>query len=70
MGTIDKIIAYEQGELEAVETVELFAELVKTKQAWSLQGHYGRTAQRLIDVGLIDNAGVINSDVFDEYLNY
>ena len=54
---VDKIIAYEQGELTDTETVELFAQLVKSGQAWSLQGHYGRIAKALIDNGYIDEAG-------------
>lgn len=54
---IEQIIAYEQGDLGADETVDLFADLVKTGQAWSLQGHYGRTAQALIDHGYIDLDG-------------
>ncbi len=56
---VDKIITYESGELTDTETVELFAQLVKSGQAWSLQGHYGRTAKALIDNGYIDEAGDI-----------
>jgi hypothetical protein len=53
MNQIDKIIAYEQGELTEEETIQLFEELVESGLAWSLQGHYGRTAKSLIDAGLI-----------------
>lgn len=56
---IDKIISYEQGELTDNEVITLFAELVKTGMAWSLQGHYGRTAICLIESGYIDNKGNI-----------
>jgi hypothetical protein len=52
MAQIDKIIAYEQGELDEDETVSLFQELIDSGLAWQLQGHYGRTAARLIDAGL------------------
>lgn len=52
MKLIDKIIAYESGELSEEETIKLFQELIDTGLAWQLQGHYGRTAQRLIEVGL------------------
>jgi len=48
-----QIIAYETGELNHDEIVQLFQNLVDTGLAWSLQGHYGRTAQALIDAGLI-----------------
>ncbi len=48
-----QIIAYESGELEEEEVIELFQELVNTGLAWSLQGSYGRTAIRLLEAGLI-----------------
>lgn len=50
---VDRIIAYETGELGEEETVGLFQELVDSGQAWTLQGHYGRTAQALIEAGLV-----------------
>ena len=48
-----QIIAYEIGQLHEFEIVELFQKLVDTGLAWSLQGHYGRTATALIEAGLI-----------------
>lgn len=56
---IDMIIAYESGELKAKDTMTLFAELVRTGQAWSLQGHYGRVASQLIEQGYISKKGKI-----------
>lgn len=53
MINIDKIISYEEGTLSEQETLELFQELVDSGDAWTLQGHYGRTAKYLIDAGLI-----------------
>jgi hypothetical protein len=50
---LDDIIAYEQGDLNEEDTVRLFQYLVDTGLAWQLQGHYGRTAQALIDAGYI-----------------
>ena len=52
---IDKIIAYEQGELDDEQTSEFFQELVNNGMAWILQGHYSRTAMSLINAGLIQN---------------
>jgi len=45
------IMAYESGELDDEATVELFQHLIDSGLAWSLQGHYGRTATALIGAG-------------------
>jgi hypothetical protein len=50
---INRIIDYENGKLDEDETVSLFQELVDDRLAWQLQGSYGRTAQNLIDAGLV-----------------
>lgn len=50
---VNKIVAYEQGDMDEEETIEFFQELMDTGLIWSLQGHYGRTAQAMIDAGLI-----------------
>lgn len=48
------IINYETDQMETTdEVLELFQELVNTGLAWSLQGHYGRTATALIEGGHI-----------------
>jgi hypothetical protein len=60
---VDNIIAYESGELSAENMLELFSELVKNGMAWTLQGHYGRTAQSLIEAGYIDDKGNILKDI-------
>lgn len=59
MKLVDKIIAYETGELRVEDTLDLFAELIKTGMAYKLQGHYGRTAEALIKGGYIDRQGRI-----------
>ena len=48
-----EITDYEMGLLRAEEIVELFQHLVDTGLAWQLQGHYGRTAQALIEEGYV-----------------
>lgn len=54
MDYIDNIIAYEGGELSPEATISLFQDLVDSGKAWTLQGHYGRTAAALIDAGAIN----------------
>ena len=53
---INKIIKYESGEMDQEETISFFQELIDTGHAWRLQGHYGRTALRLIEYGLSQRA--------------
>lgn len=53
MSNINQILAYENGELDEAGVIELFQSLVNTGLAWSLQGHYGRTANALIEAGLV-----------------
>lgn len=49
-----RIIDYEMGNMSETEIIKLFQDLVDTGMAWSLQGHYGRTAMRLIEAGLVE----------------
>ena len=63
--SIDNIIAYENGELNDQEVVCLFAELVKSGMAWTLQGHYGRTANALIKEGWFDREGNLSLAVLE-----
>jgi hypothetical protein len=53
------IMEYEGGNLTAGQADELFSYLIKTRQAWNLQGMYGRQAQRLIDSGAMSKEGKI-----------
>lgn len=50
---VSSIIAFESGDLDDDEVVDLFQHLVDTDAAWSLQGSYGRTAAALIGAGLV-----------------
>ena len=51
MNQIDKIVAFEQGELDEEGILELFQELIDSGLAWQLQGSYGRIARNLIEAG-------------------
>jgi hypothetical protein len=67
MNLIDKIIAYESGDMSDAEKVYFFSELIKTKQAYTLQGHYGRTANMLIQSGILFDNGDIDEMRAIEY---
>lgn len=49
--TVDEIMAYEGGEMDEETVIDFFQRLINCGMAWRLQGHYGRTAQALIDGG-------------------
>ena len=51
MPDITKLMAYENGELDYDQVVELFQSLIDSGSAWVLQGSYGRMARQLIDNG-------------------
>lgn len=65
---VSSIIQYESGEMDTTETVEFFAELIKSGMAYNLQGSYGRMANALIERGLISSDGVVNYDELEEVL--
>jgi len=52
--SVGNMMAYEADELGTDETIELFQHLVDTGLAFQLQGHFGRTATRLIEQGLVN----------------
>jgi len=55
------IIAYEQGELDESDSLELFQAMIDNGMVWSLQGSYGRTAAYLIRAGeCVDTHGVLS----------
>lgn len=66
MGLIDEIIAYESDELSNKKTLELFSKLIKNGMAWTLQGHYGRVATRLIEAGYLSRQGEILKECDNE----
>lgn len=60
------IIDYEQGDLSALQTLELFGLLIREEAIGNLQGSYGRTAAALIENGYLNEAG----DITQEGWNY
>ena len=52
---LSQIMAYEQGDLDEDEIIDLFQNLVSTGVVWTLQGSYGRTAKDLLEAGLISS---------------
>jgi hypothetical protein len=61
IGMTDILEDYEQGYLDTGETLELFAELIRTGLVRNLEHPYLRTAQHLIDAGYISPEGKITN---------
>ena len=51
MDQVSQIMAFESGELDEDQTIELFQNLINSGLAWQLQGSYGRMASALIQNG-------------------
>jgi hypothetical protein len=66
MNITNQIIAYEVGDLNENGILELFSELIKSGMAWTLQGHYGRTASSLIEAGYIAKDGELLREFQEE----
>jgi hypothetical protein len=52
---VQDIIDYENGDMDFDRIVDMFQKLIDSGQAWTLQGHYGRTAMALIEQGHCTN---------------
>lgn len=50
-----QIVDYEEGRMGDESIVPFFQALVDSGLAWKLQGHYGRTAARLIEAGEVES---------------
>lgn len=66
--------AYAEGFCEGAEAtteeqLHAWSYLIKTGLCWSLQGWYGRTANSLIDKGLISKDGILNEEEVELILN-
>lgn len=62
---VGAIMDYETGNLGDRGIVELFSHLVETGQAWTLQGHYGRTAAALLEAGVLNEDGSLTEFALD-----
>ena len=63
---IDYIILYETDQLDDLNTLKLFSKLIKNGMAWTLQGHYGRTANKLIESEYLLANGDINEGKLED----
>ena len=59
LSNMQVLFDYENGELDEIQSLILFSELVKSGLAWQLQGHYERTAKALIAGGFLEFDGTI-----------
>jgi hypothetical protein len=63
---VARMLSYQTGQLGTRETLELFAALIRSGQAWEFQGAvYGRPATDLIERGLITPEGEITQKGYD-----
>lgn len=51
MEQYEKLMAFENGDLDESDTIDLFQELIDSGLAWKLQEMYGRIAKQLIESG-------------------
>jgi hypothetical protein len=55
MNMIDEIVRYESGEMDEEQEIEFFQALLDTGTIFSLQGHYQRQMDRMIENGVVNN---------------
>lgn len=66
---VDLIMRHEDGDLDAMEELTLFGELIASGMAWSLQGSYGRHAVALIEAGYLTREGMITEAGYNAALD-
>ena len=67
MDLIERITAYEQGELTDNAVLELFSDLIASRTIFHLQGAYQRMADSLICEGYLSTRGTVLVDFPDDY---
>tara|TARA_B100000085_G_C18370513_1_gene442154 strand:+ start:587 stop:760 length:174 start_codon:yes stop_codon:yes gene_type:complete len=55
MEMIEDIVRYENGEMNEEQEIEFFQSLLDTGIIFSLQGHYQRQMDRMIENGVVNN---------------
>jgi hypothetical protein len=60
---INLMIEFEDGNIDEDNLIKLFQYLVNTGHAWKLQGVYGRTAESLIQAGLVNQVEIITGTI-------
>ncbi len=63
MSEFDRMIAWEEGDLDEEERIELFQSLVNSGQAWQLDRKYALMAAYLLEAGLIHPRHTCNRHV-------
>jgi hypothetical protein len=63
---VDYIMDYESGNMSDLDILRMFSELIKNGMAWSLQGHYGRTANSLIENEYLMDNGDFNEGKLED----
>jgi hypothetical protein len=61
IGPVNSFKEHEVGFPDTEEQLELFAELIRTRRAWTLNGPYELTAPHLFDAGYITPNGEITN---------
>lgn len=58
LNIVNKIIAYENGEMDETEVIEFFTDLITSGAIYHLQGSYQRMAHDLVRAGLIEGVSI------------
>lgn len=66
--SVNDVIAYENGELDGDEQVQMFQRMIDDGSAWRLQGCYGRQAMQLIEAGLCTLGSEGHRDAYGNYV--
>lgn len=57
---LSRMVDWEDGQLDERHVLEFFAAAIRSGDAWTLQGFYGRQAAKFINEGVISEEGRID----------